>query len=70
MEPSHNLDTAKLEKLVEDIFAGGDKAVEEFDCSAYTEDELNYIVAVMQKQTTEDIDKLLESINACDEKEN
>jgi hypothetical protein len=36
MEQSNNPDTAKLKKVVEVVFAGGEKAVEEFDCSLYT----------------------------------
>jgi hypothetical protein len=70
MEPSDSLDTVKLKKLAEDILAGGEKAVEEFDFSAYTEDELTSMMAVIDKQNTEDLDKLLKTFDACDEQEN
>jgi hypothetical protein len=59
MEPSNNLDTAKLKKVVEDIFAGGEKAVEEFDCSPYTNEELIYIMKEMRKQNKKDIEELI-----------
>jgi hypothetical protein len=74
MEQSNSLDTVKLKKVVTDIFAGGEKSVEEFDCSAYTDDELDYIVNEMQEQTiknVEDFAKLIdELIDEYDEKEN
>jgi hypothetical protein len=46
--------------VVEDIFAGGEKAAEEFDCSPYTVEELKYIMHEMDKQTLEGIEELLE----------
>jgi hypothetical protein len=60
MEQSNNLDTVKLKKVVEDIFAGGENAVEEFDCSLYTIEELKYIMHEMDEQTLEGIGELLE----------
>jgi hypothetical protein len=65
-----NMDTVKLKKLAEDILARGEKAVEEFDCSPYTEDELNHIMAVIDKQNTKDLEKLLKTFDACDDQEN
>jgi hypothetical protein len=59
MEQSNNLDTAKLKKVIEDIFAGGENAAEEFDCSLYTNEELDYIVKEMEEQSKKDVEELL-----------
>jgi hypothetical protein len=69
MEQSNNLDTVKLKKVVEDIFAGGKKAAEEFDCSLYTDEELDYILDEMTKQSKKDIEDLLKIIEECEKEE-
>jgi hypothetical protein len=66
MEQSNTLDTEKLKKIVEDIFAGGEKAVEEFDYSAYTIEELKYIMHEMDEQTLKGIDELIEIADEYD----
>jgi hypothetical protein len=66
MEQPDNLDTAKLKKVVEDILAGGEKAVEEFDCSLYTIEELKYIMNEMDEQTLEVFDRLIEMAEEYD----
>jgi hypothetical protein len=70
MEQPNNPDTAKLKKVVEDIFAGGEKAVEEFDCSPYTNEELDYILDEMTKQSVKDVDDMLKFVEECDEEKN
>jgi hypothetical protein len=69
MEPSNNLDTAKLKKAVEDILAGGEKAVEEFDYSLYTIEELEYIMKEMDEQALEAFDRLIEMAEEYDKKQ-
>ncbi|MDR1352644.1 MAG: hypothetical protein LBK05_05100 [Treponema sp.] len=66
MEQSNTLDTEKLNKIVEDIFAGGEKAVAEFDYSAYTIEELKYIMHEMDEQTIKEIDELIEIADEYD----
>jgi hypothetical protein len=70
MEQSNSLDTVKLKKVVADIFAGGEKSVEEFDCSAYTDDELDYIINEMQEQTIKNVEDFAKLVDEYDEKEN
>jgi hypothetical protein len=69
MEQTNNLDTIKLKKVVEDIFAGGENAVEEFDCSLYTIEELKYIMSEMKKQNINEVKELLEMARECERME-
>jgi DNA-directed RNA polymerase subunit F len=69
MEQPNNLDTEKLKKVVEDIFAGGEKAVEEFDYSPYTNEELKYIMNEMHRQTKKDIEELIRIAGECEKEE-
>jgi hypothetical protein len=69
MEETNNLDTVKLKKVVEGIFNGGEKAVEEFNYDAYTDDELRYIMREMSEQTEKDIDELIKVADECDKEE-
>jgi hypothetical protein len=70
MEQSNNLDTVKLKKVVEAVFAGGEKAVEEFDYEAYTDEELEYIMKEMEEQTKKDVEELLKLVKECEKEEN
>jgi hypothetical protein len=69
MEQSNNLDMIKLKKVVEDIFAGGENAVEEFDSSLYTIEELKYIVKEMKKQNINEVKELLKIAEECESME-
>jgi hypothetical protein len=68
MEQSNNIDSAKLKKVVAGLFAA-ENAVEEFDCSLYTNDELNFIMREMEKQTQDEIIELLKIAEECEENE-
>ncbi|MDR1176612.1 MAG: hypothetical protein LBK83_14205 [Treponema sp.] len=70
MEQPNNLNIAKLKKVVEVIFAGGEKAVEEFDYAAYTNEELEYIMNEMHGQTLKEIEGLIEIADECEKEEN
>jgi hypothetical protein len=63
MKQSDNLDTVKLKKVVEEIFAGGEAAVETFDFSAYTDLEIDYIMDAMQAQTLKEVEELLKLVD-------
>jgi hypothetical protein len=69
MEQPDNLDTAKLKKVVEDIFAGGKSVAEQFDASLYTNEELDYILDEMTKQSIQDVEGLLKLVEEYDEGE-
>jgi hypothetical protein len=66
MEQSNNLDTVKLKKTVEAILAGGKKAADEFDYSAYTNEELEYMMNEMHEQTLKEIEELIEIADECE----
>jgi hypothetical protein len=70
MEQSNNLDTVKLKKVVEDIFTGGGNAAERFDCSLYTDKELEYIITEIEEQCKKEVADLVKLADECDKEEN
>jgi hypothetical protein len=69
MEQANNLDTVKLKKVVENIFAGEKSVAEKFDASLYTNEELDYIMSEIEEQVKEEVDDLLKLVEEYDEGE-